>query len=300
MCFSQEMSAFFSVAGLLLALWVSHSNGNSRLIKCILYFVSMEILQVVQYQYIARDIDATKPTLKQMQDSEVCSSQINRTLTLIGLLHIAFQPFFSSHMACAFIRSEKNEAQFEVVKRLQLWGGALICLRYALTLMPKATWEQYGFDGRYAFNASAWSKDTNIEWLSGPALCTYMGEKHLAWSIPFAPISYYTSGFGIHSFLMFVPFFAMDHGSFGANLGNYIGGSILFFSGPVLSDFITSNKHEAASIWCFFSIAQIFILVSFLVIQQVQKGRWSKADQAKLATNGHPKNGKTNGHAKTN
>jgi len=295
MCFSQEMSAFFSVAGLLLALWVSRSNGNSNLIKCILYFVSMEMLQVVQYSYIARDVDATKPTLMQMQNSEACNSQVNRVLTLIGLIHIVFQPFYGSHMACAFIRSEKNQAQFEVVKRLQLWGAGLMLLRYAMTLLPQATWEQYGFDGRYAFNATAWSMDTDAEWLSGPALCTYMGAKHLAWSIPLAPVSYYTSSMGLHSFLMFVPFFAMDHGSFGANLGNYIGGSILFFSGPVLSDFITSNKHEAASIWCFFSIAQIFILVGFLVIQQIQKGRWSKADQAKLA-----KNGKTNGHAKAN
>jgi len=283
MCFSQEMSAGFSIVGLLLAAWVHRYNGNSRLIKCILYFVSMEMLQVVQYSFIARDIDPKNPTLTQMQDSEVCQSQANRVLTLIGLLHIAFQPFYSSHMACAFIRSEKNDAQFGVVKRLQLFGAAFILLRYGLTLIPRATFEQLGFDGRYAFDGGGnWSRDTDVEWLSGPALCTYMGEHHLAWSVPFVPVSYYSSSMGIHSFLMFVPFFAMDHGSFGANVGNYIGGTILFFTGPFLGDWITGNKHEAASIWCFFSIMQVCLLVIILAGQQMAKGRWSIADQEKL------------------
>jgi hypothetical protein len=48
----------------------------------------------------------------------------------------------------------------------------------------------------------------------------------------------------------------------------------------VLGDWITPNKHESASIWCFFSMLQVCGLVCIIVVQRHSKGRWfsSKKD----------------------
>src|ERR1700733_809304 len=60
----------------------------------------------------------------------------------------------------------------------------------------------------------------------------------------------------IHSFLMFAPFFALYE-----KKGMVIQGVFLFVFGPYLASLITPNLMEQASIWCFFSIAQISIML---------------------------------------
>lgn len=64
--------------------------------------------------------------------------------------------------------------------------------------------------------------------------------------------TYYIPGAAIHSFLMFAPFFALYE-----KKGMIVQGVFLWMSGPMLASFITDNLMEQASIWCFFSIAQI-------------------------------------------
>jgi hypothetical protein len=118
-----------------------------------------------------------------------------------------------------------------------------------------------------------------MEWLAGPVLCTYQGLTHLAWSVPVLPVSYYTPSFALHSFLMFVPFFVVDTGHMMSNFTNKIAGVILFVTGPILGDYISANKHEAASIWCFFSIMQIVVLVAILVMQRHVRGKWYVSDK---------------------
>jgi len=276
------MSGAFSVLGCLFALWVAKSNGSSSIVKGILYFVAMETLQFVQYQFIAEDIDPANPTLASMEKSPQCQTQANRFLTWVGLLHIAFQPYYSAHLSCAFVKSEANQAQFKLVHKLQLIGGCLILCRYWVTLIPAETFEAYGISTIYAFD-KATAAPMTAEWLSGPTLCTYKGFKHLAWSIPFAPVSYYMPSMGLHSFLMFMPFFAMDHGGWKRNIGNWVAGVILFVSGPVLGDMLTPNKHEAASIWCFFSIMQVVGLVLLIVFQKHAYGKWFVGSNAAVS-----------------
>lgn len=71
--------------------------------------------------------------------------------------------------------------------------------------------------------------------------------------------SYYVMGAGIHSFLMFAPFFALYE-----KKGMILQGCFLFIFGPISAAFISDNLMEQASIWCFFSIAQISIML-FLI-----------------------------------
>ena len=113
----------------------------------------------------------------------------------------------------------------------------------------------------------------STEWLRGSKLCTYRGERenpssgrstacshlgnhHLAWSIPMADPTYVIPGAAIHSFLMFAPFFALYE-----KKGMVIQGIFLFIFGPYLAGLITPNLMEQASIWCFFSITQIAIML---------------------------------------
>jgi hypothetical protein len=68
--------------------------------------------------------------------------------------------------------------------------------------------------------------------------------------------TYVMPGVAIHSFLMFAPLFAMYEKKW-----MVIRGIILFVSGPYLASIITPDPLEQASIWCFFSIAQIFLFL---------------------------------------
>lgn len=68
--------------------------------------------------------------------------------------------------------------------------------------------------------------------------------------------TYVIPGAAIHSFLMFAPFFALYE-----KKGMIIQGIFLFVFGPYLAGLITPNLMEQASIWCFFSIAQISIML---------------------------------------
>ena len=68
--------------------------------------------------------------------------------------------------------------------------------------------------------------------------------------------TYVIPGAAIHSFLMFAPFFALYE-----KKGMILQGVFLFIFGPYTAGLISPNLMEQASIWCFFSIAQIAIML---------------------------------------
>ena len=58
------------------------------------------------------------------------------------------------------------------------------------------------------------------------------------------------------------------------NFCNWIAGTFLFLTGPIIADWISPNKHEAGSIWCFHSIMQIVLMVALLATTQHASGKW--------------------------
>ena len=56
----------------------------------------------------------------------------------------------------------------------------------------------------------------------------------------------------VHAFMMYAPFFALYE-----KRGMLVQGLFLLLTGPVAAAAITPNLMEQASIWCFFSIAQV-------------------------------------------
>lgn len=87
--------------------------------------------------------------------------------------------------------------------------------------------------------------------------------------------SYYIPGVGLHSFLMFVPFFIIKRNMI-------IQGVFLFITGPFLASFITNNLFEQASVWCFFSIAQISIMI--FLIRETLLINWKKGGKESVYT----------------
>lgn len=232
------MSAGFALLGLLASWWVFSRTKNFELALGVFYFFLMEFLQAVQYYFLAESL----------QD-KMCQETVNQVLTVLGFLHICFQPYFCHVINCSLTKSEKYREKYAVVKRLCVIGGFMLFMRYPLSYVP-----QLNTNGISESNPST-------EWLRGETLCTFKTKSmvHLGWSVPMADPTYYIPGAGIHSFLMFAPFFALYE-----KKGMVLQGLFLFLFGPVTAAFISDNLMEQASIWCFFSIAQIVIML-FLI-----------------------------------
>jgi len=264
MCFNGYMSGGFAALGLFASWWIHSRTSNTKLAAGVFFFFTMEFLQAIQYLFLATGL--TDPT---------CETGVNKALTMIGFIHICLQPYFCHliNESLSTPQSPKNTPehnrklqkyadQYNVVKRLCLIGGFLLWLRYPMSFIPE--W-------------STMSNQPSTEWLRGNKLCTFKAQSmvHLGWSVPMADPSYNIMGVGIHSFLMFAPFFAMYE-----KRGMVLQGIVLYLTGPVAAAAITSNLMEQASIWCFFSIAQIAIML--FMIREVLIVNWGRAGQVSL------------------
>jgi len=230
----------------------------------------MEFLQAIQYLFIAESLD-----------DPMCDNPINKILTVLGYFHICLQPYFCHVINASLTKNKTYLDRYIVIKRLCLFGGAMLFARYMVAGFPNYTTFDY-------------SKMQSTEWLRGEKLCTFRGRYHLAWSVPMADPTYVIPGAAIHFFCMFAPFFALYE-----KKGMVIQGIFLFAFGPYLASWITPNLMEQASIWCFFSIAQIAIMLFFiretLIINWGREGvHQSLITKNKLKDDNHT-NGEKNG-----
>jgi len=257
MCFSQEMSLFFSVVGLAVAAFAHAKVNNGRFTTGVLYFVLMEILQVFQYIWI-----------------DQCHLWINQFLTVVGFAHICGQPYFT-HLLCGafYKRPDKergitgyNAIQNDMTLRMCLIAGVVFFGRYVAAQYEPSSYVplEGGMPGTPAANTE-WIRASNyrynatkkeVEYVVGAqsSSCTFKGHHHLAWSVPMYQPSYFSPSVYVHSFMMFAPFVATP--GFAAKFF----GLFLFLTGPGMAAFITDDLNEQASIWCFFSIAQIALM----------------------------------------
>jgi len=240
-----EMSALLSAIGLVYSYLVWSRTPYKYSAYVVLFFTSMEVLQTVQYMFIA-------PSL----DSPICDTPINKILTLLGVIHICIQPYVANIAASALVTDEKERERYVVVKRLCLLGAVMLFSRLPLSYV----WEQTLIG-------------PSSEWLRGDKLCTFQGTYHLAWSVPMADPSYFMPGISLHFFLMFAPSIVLYE-----NRTRFLRTFFIIATGPVLAGLITPNLMEQASIWCFLAIAQISIMQFTL-----RKIIWAKYYDAKKA-----------------
>jgi len=154
-----------------------------------------------------------------------------------------------------------EETTWRVVGRLCLAQCALGLWR--LVLSPGM-----GVDGVPA-DLTPWY-DRSRDWLEGRKLCSYRGSLHLAWSLPLAQPTYFVPGLGLHCFMMFAPILAIG------GIRELDGCAFLFVSGPLLATWLTANRHEAASIWCFFSTLQCALGAISALVQSSRSSKTRK------------------------
>jgi len=193
-----------------------------------------------------------------------CSNPWNKFLTVLGWLHICYQPFFTHIITSSVEANPKLVIQYQAVLRLCFLGGTLLFGRWILAEFFPHYFPVTPFSSDLTTfltkNQTAILPATK-EWLRGEQLCTFMGEYHLAWSIPLADVTYWIPSVQLHSFMMFGPFFIMG------DLELIIQGILLAVTGPLLASYFTSNLMEQGAIWCFFSITQISIML--IIVFQV-------------------------------
>jgi len=257
MCFDQTTSFVFAGIGLFLAWYVHYYTENTRLAVGIFWFFLMEFLQGFQYFFI-----------------NDCDNQWNQLLTLLGFAHICYQPYFTHIINSSLTRHPKYLDQYQIVLRLCLLGGTTLLARYVLA--EYATTLVSSDFGDWLGATPAPGSCRTAEWLRGERLCTYRGKYHLAWAVPMYDPTYWSPSAAIHSFLMFGPFFVMKRNMI-------IQGIFLWAAGPLLASFITPNLQEQASIWCFFSIAQIGIML-YIIREQLILGWGRQRDTTKTTS----------------
>jgi hypothetical protein len=231
MCWSGEASAVLAAVGLGSTLWAStKGKAPAALWMPLGYFSLMELLQAFTYQYI-----------------DQCGVPENQVATLLGWLHIAFQPFFINLLSLHFIRQD-------IAKKVAPWAYAT-CFAAAMIMIIHV----YPFPGAGHCEVG--------KYFCGDVLCSVHGNWHIAWNIPFN--SWYDSGFlnpggTLANITMlkhiYLPYFLVAfivpllYGSWRLTLYQ-------FLVGPILASTLTDNLNESPAIWCLLSIGILLIVV---------------------------------------
>lgn len=235
MCWSAAASTGLAVAGFAAAGWMQLKEAREPPALCLglAYFALMELLQALSY-----------PVLNQ------CGSPTNQMLTLLGYLHIAFQPFFINAVALQFMPRAAAQRAAPWV-----YGACFVATLSMLVQLQPLDWAGPCAAGRP---------------LCGTLLCTVSGEWHLAWLVPvnglgneiadLPLLGHGYPGYALAAFL--VPVLA---GSWRFTLYTYL-------AGPLLASLSTDNINEWPAIWCLFSIGFLLLMLLPPLRRRLQVG----------------------------
>ena len=225
MCWSGEASLTLASIGLAATGYAAWRGESPRLYGALGYFSLMELLQGYSYSVI-----------------DQCGLPANQVATLLGYLHIAFQPFFINMISMYFI-PDRIRLRIEYPVYALCFMSAIFML---FQLYPFA-WAGSCYPGSI---------------LCSDVLCTVRGSWHIAWEIPLngltAPIreeptlrvmltvfpSYVIAGF----------YLPLLYGSWRFTLYH-------LFSGPLLAHMVSGSPNEMPAVWCLLSIAILLLVV---------------------------------------
>ena len=158
-----EMSAAFAAIGLFSSWWIWSKTSNTQLASGVFFFFTMELLQAIQYFFIAPNLD-----------SPICDTIVNQVLTIAGFLHICLQPYFCHVINASLTKNARYIDRYLVIKRLCLLG------KYSRNKFDHSFRLYLGgfmLFGRFLLSYQ-WPQTMNgpsTEWLRGQKLCTYRG-----------------------------------------------------------------------------------------------------------------------------
>jgi len=223
MCWSGEASATLAAIGLGTTAYAAYRKEPAQLWICLGYFSLMEALQAFTYSVINQ-----------------CGNPANQVATLLGYIHIAFQPFFINAMSLHFIPQgpAKKIAPFAYAF---CFAGTVLMWVHSYPI-PGVGMCTPGFP------------------LCSTQLCSVSGEWHIAWDLP---LNAWTAAWTIQTPVihnLYMPYlfvgFVMPalYGSWRLTLYHAL-------MGPLLAMMLTNNHNERPAVWCLLSIAILLIVV---------------------------------------
>ncbi len=251
MCWSMGASVGMSAVGIAATGYLIAKGKPAPMWLPVAYFTAMEILQAVSY-----------PVVNQ------CELKSNQLVTLLGYIHIAFQPLFFN-ILCLFALPVAYANRI----KLPVFCLCLVSAVGSLAMLYPSE--------------SAGLCDTE-RMMCAERMCTYIGEWHLAWELPF---NGWGNEFRDHWFLWIAEdgfiayqaaffFMPMIYGAWRLALYFYL-------TGPFLVQFLTNNLDEQPAIWCLLSIGMLIILLTpkvwpwFTVARAPVWMRWVGGSQAR-------------------
>jgi hypothetical protein len=239
MCWSGEASTVLAAIGLGSTAYAAYKKEPPAIWICLGYFSLMEALQAYTYTVINQ-----------------CSLPANQVATLLGYLHIAFQPFFANAIALHFI----NE---KVRKKIQ---GSVYVLCFIVSIIM--IFQIYPFD---------WA-GTCIPGrpLCGPMLCSLSGNWHIAWSVPTNDLNVVTDISGFFTYKARMNMFAYTLVVFVLPIlyGSWRFTFYHLLMGPLLASALTSNNNEWPAVWCLLSIGLLLLVVKTPIRQIMYVKHW--------------------------
>ncbi len=220
MCWGTGVTATMVLAGTAGAI-VTWRRGDPVAVSFTLgYFALMEALQFAGYLAI-----------------DQCGTPANRTITLLSVLHIVFQPIVINAFAMEFVRPGLPARTRRIVFCLSGLASAVMLVQ----LLPVP---QFG------------TCSPGVA-LCGAELCTVSGDWHLAWTFPYNGLlvsleQMIRTSLGFPTYFLGVFLLPLFYGAWRFAVFHGV-------VGPLLATHLTSNPDEAPAIWCLFSISIIII-----------------------------------------
>ena len=226
MCWSGEASAVLATCGFASTTYVAVKGEDKNVWLPLGYFSLMEALQAATYSVI-----------------DQCALPSNQVLTLLGFLHISFQPFFINMASMHFIPPERRARIATLVYSLCLFGTMAFLVRL------------YPFD---------WAGACIKNWhaLCGDRLCSVHGSWHIAWEVPLNGLSWLGWGYYFPAFLL-----PIIYGSWRFTLYHIL-------VGPTAALLTTSSWNEWPAVWCLFSIGLLLVVIKTPVRKILYQRRW--------------------------
>jgi hypothetical protein len=145
-------------------------------------------------------------------------------LTILGYLHICFQPLFFNLWLFAF--TVKPIVQYLY---MSFFGGMMLASR--LFYVNKLC-------------------DASHEPLCGKRTCSVSGKRHIAWNVRLRAPDWVTPSISLHFFLWFFPALSMFQ------LKPAVA---VMLTAPYFGYLLTNNIHEQPAIWCYTFVMQLIV-----------------------------------------
>ncbi|MGR8934803.1 MAG: DUF5765 domain-containing protein [Gammaproteobacteria bacterium] len=204
------------------------------------YFSLMEALQAYTYTVI-----------------DDCTDPRNQIATLLGYIHIAFQPFFINAISLYFIPDA-------IRKRI---SGAVytVCFLATLCLLIRIypfDWAPVCYQAKTRFFLFSQYFDAFTVPFCGERICSVSGDWHIAWEIPAMDNNFLFNMYSVAAFLL-----PMLYGSWKMTLYQLV-------TGPFLAYLTTSNPNEWAAVWCLYSIGLLLLLIKTPIRSYLYVKKW--------------------------